>query len=465
MIRFKKGYNLIVIFIAITFSLLLNDVSFSDSIANDTLRLPIDSSAMEKRMGELTEAEIRINIKRKWDEMWKNQSDIFEIVGNRNYFSKLPDHLREEISYAALSTVKEKLANSYKSIQWIGEGGNLEEKELNEKQRELLQIEKDLNDTAMLTKKFLSQQIKKDVIVYLGFYDSNAIDKLARQSIEAFLNGIKTKDDELLLGMRTLILETIEVFDGLRKKKSIDKNEPTVAITFMEEGEFNEKVLEVARTIDKTSIGPEDNVLIIGEGSNPLLSLACALKAGSVDIAQPDKYVYSYEFESNQYKDLKIRLDRIRKQRGSVSASIIDKIDIEKYRGLAEDVNLPKRHYSYVFIPAVLDYLNSFERSKKEKLVKAILPTLENNAVVLISTLSGTKVEVNQEADFFQKYAEERGYSITERKNIGPIHAEIDAGPTVELNISRETKKNTEKEKAKFKILKKGNLKTLRHQL
>ncbi|MDP8230685.1 MAG: hypothetical protein P9L93_06235 [Candidatus Gorgyraea atricola] len=205
-------------------------------------------------------------------------------------------------------------------------------------------------------------------------------------------------------------------------------------------------------------MGLDDDVLIVGQGGTIYLPMACAVRAKRVDIVQPDR-----SENVKQRKHLKDKFDHMRIfEAGTLQAYLVNKIDIDSYRGLIENVRVPKGHYRYVFIPAVLDYLNRFARSKKEKLVKAILSTLKDDAVVLISTLSGnTKITVKQEADFFQEYAKSHGYEITGRRALRPVHT-LGGSPTIELKISRETRHDAVKKIAEEVL---GDIERMWHRM
>ncbi|MDD5495714.1 MAG: GNAT family N-acetyltransferase [Candidatus Omnitrophica bacterium] len=156
-----------------------------------------------------------------------------------------------------------------------------------------------------------------------------------------------------------------------------------------------ERKRRTAKMIDELSIGPEDEVLQVGAGSSEWEAVYCASRGARVTICQPPFYG-----DQPVTRELEEKI-------AGYGELIQKRIDTALYRGLAEEVGLPKKHYSYVFLLNVLDPAEGYPEWK-EDLIRSVLESCKDEAAILISS-PGT-VWIHEEMKAVKAIAEKFGY-------------------------------------------------------
>lgn len=160
---------------------------------------------------------------------------------------------------------------------------------------------------------------------------------------------------------------------------------------------------DIAAMIDELGMGEGDNVLLVGVSTNATYGVACAVRAARVDVAQPDGYLGACSQTALLQEYTAVSREAVEYIYGRDLVG--DRIDMESYRKFVQDAGLPARHYSYIFLPNVLDDPYTAER---ERVMGAVLDALTDRGTVCI----GSWIRKQETIDLFRQYAAENGYAV-----------------------------------------------------
>jgi hypothetical protein len=183
---------------------------------------------------------------------------------------------------------------------------------------------------------------------------------------------------------------------------------------------------DAAKIVDQLGMGNKDNVLCVGIGNTPWYPVACAIRGAKVDICQPSDDDFGKDGQNERVKNF---IEQKKKRITEVYGTdlIKDRIDTGKYLKRAQDAGLPRRHYSNVFLPNVIDYIKSVD--DKKALMKAVLDSLTDEATIIFSAL----FDADGEMAFIKEYADSLGYDVRPGMKFDNPSTEV----AYELKVSR----------------------------
>jgi len=192
---------------------------------------------------------------------------------------------------------------------------------------------------------------------------------------------------------KTLTLET--VIENISAEEDFRKaNCPEV---------FDDYGILAARMVDRLRISKEHNILSVGAGIIYSHLVACAdREANVVDVVQP---IFYNGIPQNH--ELKKYIKKARKALSKVHE--LKEWDINIYGSLVEEINLPQKYYSHVFLLNVLDD-DTLPYFGKKRMIEAILSSIQDKSTILISACIS---QYEEKIDFLQaQFAREEDYSF-----------------------------------------------------